>query len=203
MSEKNNEQKQEAAAALDMPSVEQLEAELRHSRYRSRFRSTMRTTLFSLIVVAAVAVVVAVLIMPVLHISGSSMESTLYDGDLVISLNNKKFQTGDVIGFYYNNGILIKRVIAVSGDWVDIDEEGTVYVNGVRLDEPYVTEKSIGECNITLPYQVPDGKCFVMGDHRATSIDSRNKAVGCIENDVVVGRLLLRFWPLKSFGLVG
>ena len=203
MSKKINEQKQEGAAALDMPSVEQLEAELRKSRYRSRYRSTMRTTLFSLIVVAAVAVVVAVLIMPVLHISGSSMEATLYDGDLVISLNNKKFQTGDVIGFYYNNGILIKRVIAVSGDWVDIDEEGTVYVNGVRLDEPYVTEKSIGECDITLPYQVPDGKCFVMGDHRATSIDSRNKAVGCIENDVVVGRLLLRFWPLKSFGLVG
>ena len=124
------------------------------------------------------------------------------DGDLVIALNNSKYKTGDVIGFYFNNGILIKRVIAVTGDWVDIDSDGTVYVNGVRLDEPYVTEKSIGECNIALPYQVPEGKCFVMGDHRATSLDSRNTVVGCISNDVVVGKLLIRFWPIRTFGTV-
>ena len=137
-----------------------------------------------------------------LQISGSSMETTLNDGDLVISLNDGKYKTGDVIGFYYNNVVLIKRVIATSGDWVDIDEDGTVSVNGSPLDEPYVTEKSIGECNITLPYQVPQGKCFVLGDHRASSIDSRNTQVGCISNDVIVGRLLMRIWPLKQLGFV-
>ncbi|MBQ9662018.1 MAG: signal peptidase I [Oscillospiraceae bacterium] len=187
---------------IEMPSVELLEGELRRTQYNRRYRRTLRTTLFSLLVVAAVAVIIAVLLMPVLQISGSSMEDTLMDGDLVVALNNGKYKTGDVIGFYFNNGILIKRVIAVTGDWVDIDDDGTVYVNGVKLDEPYITEKSIGECNITLPYQVPEGKCFVMGDHRATSLDSRNTAVGCISNDVVVGKLLIRFWPIRSFGTV-
>ncbi len=200
MSEKINETK--TAAQVEMPSVELLEKELRRTRYNRRYRRTLRTTLFSLLVVAAIAVIIAVLLMPILQISGSSMEDTLFDGDLVVSLNNKQYKTGDVIGFYYNNGILIKRVIAVTGDWVDIDKDGTVYVNGVKLDEPYVTEKAFGECNINLPYQVPDGKCFVMGDHRATSVDSRNTAVGCIPNDLVVGRLLVRFWPLDKIGLV-
>ena len=146
------------------------------------------------------AYIVAVLLMPVMQIRGSSMETTLYDGDLVLSLNNGKYHSGDVIGFYYNNGILIKRVIASSGEWVNIDEEGTVYVNGVRLEEPYVSEKALGECNISLPYQVPEGKCFVMGDHRATSMDSRNSSIGCISNNEVVGKLILRIWPLRSFG---
>ena len=200
MSEKTNETK--TAAQVEMPSVELLEKELRRTRYNRRYRRTLRTTLFSLLVVAAIAVIIAVLLMPILQISGSSMEDTLFDGDLVVSLNNKQYKTGDVIGFYYNNGILIKRVIAVTGDWVDIDKDGTVYVNGVKLDEPYVTEKAFGECNINLPCQVPDGKCFVMGDHRATSVDSRNTAVGCIPNDLVVGRLLVRFWPLDKIGLV-
>ncbi len=187
---------------LEMPSLAMLEAELRRERYQRRYSRTLRTTLFSLLVVAAVAVIIAVLLMPIMQITGSSMEPTLVDGDLVIALNNGKYKTGDVIGFYFNNGILIKRVIAVSGDWVDFDEDGTVYVNGVRQDEPYVTDRALGECNLTLPYQVPDGKCFVMGDHRTSSVDSRNSAVGCISNDVVVGKLLLRFWPLKSFGTV-
>ena len=187
---------------IEMPSVELLEGELRRTQYKRRYRRTLRTTLFSLLVVAAIAVIIAVLLMPVLLIRGSSMEDTLMDGDLVIALNNSKYKTGDVIGFYFNNGILIKRVIAVTGDWVDIDSDGTVYVNGVRLDESYVTEKSIGECNIALPYQVPEGKCFVMGDHRATGLDSRNTAVGCISNDVVVGKLLIRFWPIRTFGTV-
>ena len=184
----------------EMPSVEQLEKELRKSRYQSNYRRVLRSTIYSLLVVAAVAVIIAVLLMPVLQISGISMSPTLEDGDLVVALNNGKYQTGDVVGFYFNNGILIKRVIATTGDWVDIDKEGTVYVNGVMLTEPYVSEKSIGECNINLPYQVPEGKCFVMGDHRSTSIDSRNTAVGCISNEVVVGKLLLRIWPFSVFG---
>ena len=174
--------------------------------------------------VSAVAVIIAVLILPVMRISGTSMSETLEDGDIVISLNDKRYKTGDVIGFYYNNNILIKRVIATSGDWVDIDLDGNVYVNGtllqepyvsekayadgnvfindVPLDEPYIAEKALGDCNITLPYQVPDGRCFVMGDHRETSVDSRNSGVGCISNDMVVGRLLLRVWPFDVMGAI-
>ena len=187
---------------LEIPSVDLLEGELKRTRYNARYRRTLRTTIFSLLLVAAAAVIIAVLLLPVLQISGGSMENTLMEGDMVISLNNGKYQTGDVIGFYYNNVVLIKRVIATSGDWVDIAEDGTVTVNGVVLDEPYVAEKALGDCNIKLPYQVPQGKCFVLGDNRAESIDSRNTAVGCISNDVVLGRLLARIWPLKSFQIM-
>ena len=187
---------------LEIPTIDLLEGELKRTRYNRRYRRTLRTTIFSLLLVAAVAVIIAVLLLPVLQISSGSMENTLVDGDMVISLNNGKYNTGDIIGFYYNNVVLIKRVIATSGDWVDIAEDGTVTVNGVVLDEPYVEEKALGECNIKLPYQVPQGKCFVLGDNRIESIDSRNTAVGCISNDVVVGRLLARIWPLKSFKIL-
>ena len=187
---------------LEIPSVDLLEGELKRTRYNARYRRTLRTTIFSLLLVAAAAVIIAVLLLPVLQISSGSMENTLVDGDMVISLNNGKYKTGDIIGFYYNNVVLIKRVIATSGDWVDIAEDGTVTVNGVVLDEPYVAEKAMGDCNIKLPYQVPQGKCFVLGDNRAESIDSRNTAVGCISNDVVLGKLLARIWPLKSFTLL-
>lgn len=187
---------------LEMPSIELLQGELKRTQYNRRYRQTLRTTVFSLLLVAAVAVIIAVLLLPILQISGGSMENTLMEGDMVLSLNNGKYKTGDVIGFYYNNVVLIKRVIATSGDWVDIAEDGTVTVNGVVLDEPYVAEKSMGECNIKLPYQVPQGKCFVLGDNRVESIDSRNTAVGCISNDVVLGRLLARVWPLKSFQIL-
>ena len=187
---------------LEIPSVDLLEGELKRTRYNARYRRTLRTTIFSLLLVAAVAVIIAVLLLPVLQISSGSMENTLVDGDMVISLNNGKYKTGDIIGFYYNNVVLIKRVIATSGDWVDIAEDGTVTVNGVVLDEPYVEEKALGDCNIKLPYQVPQGKCFVLGDNRTESIDSRNTAVGCISNDVVLGKLLARIWPLKSFTLL-
>ena len=199
-SQKNPKKKQ--VKKVDMPTIELLEGELKQTQYKTRYGKVLRSTVFSLLVVAAIAVIIAVLLMPVLQISGNSMEPTLSDEDLVIALNNGKFKTGEVIGFYFNNGILVKRVIATSGDWVDIDSEGTGYVNGVRLDEPYISEKALGECNITLPYQVPDGKCFVMGDHRENSIDSRTTTVGCISGDKIVGKLLLRFWPLSSFGLI-
>ena len=187
---------------LEIPSVELLEGELKRTRYNRRYRRTLRTTIFSLLLVAAAAVIIAVLLLPVLQISGDSMEGTLSDGDTVLSLNDGKYKTGDIIGFYYNNVVLIKRVIATSGDWVDIAEDGTVTVNGVVLDEPYVEEKALGDCNIKLPYQVPQGKCFVLGDNRTESIDSRNTAVGCISNDVVLGKLLARVWPLKSVTLL-
>ncbi len=186
----------------DLPELELLEAELERERYRKRYRSVLRSTAFSLVVVAAVAVLIAMLLLPVLQISGTSMTDSLQDEDIVVALNSSGYKTGDIIAFYYNNNILVKRVIASAGDWVDIDEEGNVFINGELLDEPYVTDKALGDCNITLPYQVPEGRCFVMGDHRATSIDSRNTAVGCVSNDMVIGRILVRVWPLEEFGIV-
>ena len=187
---------------MEVPPVELMEAELGRIRQQGRRRSSARSTMYTLLIVAAFAVILTILILPVLTIEGVSMEETLFDGDIVVALNNHRYKTGDVIGFYYNNEVLIKRVIATETDWVDIDQDGTVYVNNVRLEEPYLTEKAFGECNINLPYQVPEGCCFVLGDHRATSIDSRNRSVGCIPNDKVVGRLLLRIWPIDAFGTV-
>lgn len=186
----------------NMPSVELLERELARENYKHNYGKVIRSTLFSLIVVAAAAVLITVLVFPVIQISGSSMSETLHNGDIVVALNETGYEVGDIIAFYYNNNILIKRVIATPGDWVDIDKEGNVYVNGNLLDEPYVSEKALGECNITLPYQVPDKKCFVMGDHRLTSIDSRNTAVGCVGNEDLIGILIFRVWPLSQIGRV-
>lgn len=185
-----------------IPSLEILEAELKKEQYKSNYSKVLKSTVFSLLVVAAVAALIAVLLLPVLQISGTSMTETLQDRDIVVAINSSKYKTGDVIAFYYNNNILIKRVIAGPGDWVNIDEEGNVYINEVKLDEPYIKEKALGECNIELPYQVPDKKCFVMGDHRATSIDSRNSSVGCIGNDAVIGKIMIRVWPLSSISII-
>ncbi len=189
-------------AVRNMPNERALVRELRRIKYLNTFLETLRSTIFSLIVVAAVAVIVATLVLPVLQITGTSMTETLNDGDVVLALRGSRYSTGDVVAFYYNNNILIKRVIARTGQWVDIDEDGTVYVDNVRLDEPYVSEKALGECDITLPYQVPDGRVFVMGDHRSTSLDSRSTSLGCISEDMVVGRLLVRVWPLQDVGPV-
>ncbi len=185
-----------------IPTVQELEEELAKARYRSRYGKVLRNTAFSLLVVAAAAVLIAVLLLPVLKIDGTSMTQTLQDGDIVVALSNSSFKTGDVIAFYYNNRILIKRVIASAGDWVDIDGDGNVYVNGESLEEPYIAEKALGKCDIELPCQVPDGRCFVMGDHRATSVDSRSSAVGCISDSGVVGRIVFRIWPLDGLGLI-
>lgn len=201
MSEERNEGQAESQQ-LSTPSLEAIEGALKKEQYRNTYGRVLRSTIFSLIVVAAAAVLIAVLVLPVLQISGESMTDTLQDGDIVVAVNHSKFETGDVIAFYYNNNILVKRVIAYAGDWVDIDADGNVYVNGARLDEPYISDKALGECNIDLPYQVPDGRCFVMGDHRATSIDSRNTAVGCVSSDMVVGKILVRVWPLSELGTV-
>ncbi len=187
---------------MELPDLTQLEAELAREQYKNRYGRVLRSTAFSLVVVAAISVLIAMLLLPVLQISGTSMTESLQDRDIVVALNSSKYQTGDIIAFYYNNNILVKRVIAASGDWVNIDKDGNVYVNEELLEEPYISEKTLGDCNITLPYQVPDERCFVMGDHRATSIDSRNTAVGCVSNDMVIGKILFRAWPLSGFGIV-
>ncbi len=187
----------------DKPTVGQLEAELNRVNYRQRYQVVLKSTVYTLITVAAVAVLVATLWLPVLQIYGSSMTPTLQDGEIIFTMKNTDFETGDIVAFYYNNKILVKRVIAGPGDWVNLDEDGTVYVNGEELEEPYLSEKAYGECNIELPYQVPDSKIFVMGDHRSTSVDSRNTAVGCVSEEQIVGKILFRVWPLERVGSVG
>ena len=184
----------------EMPSTQQLEAELNRVKYRSRYRSVFRSTVYTLITVAAVSILVATLWLPVLQIYGSSMTPTLQDGEIIFSVKTSEFEPGEIVAFYYNNKILVKRVICGPGDWIDIDEDGTVYVNEVRLEEPYLTEKTLGDCNIDLPFQVPDGKVFVMGAHRSTSVDSRNTAVGCVAQEQIVGKIIFRIWPLNRLG---
>lgn len=183
-------------------SLEQLQNELDRVRYRDNFRVALRNTIYGLITVAAIAVMVAVFVMPVLQIYGDSMTPTLSEGSIVLSLKGSDFETGDVIAFYYNNKILVKRVIAQPGEWVDIDESGNVYVNNVAVDEPYVSGKSIGECDIELPYQVPESQIFVMGDHRDVSVDSRSRTIGCVAQEQIVGRIVFQIWPLNSLGPV-
>ena len=190
----------EKTKKLDMPTTEQLQKEVDRVHYRRDFSRVMVNTIYSLVVVAAVAVLVAVLLLPILRIYGHSMNDTLDEGDIVVSLKGSDFKTGDIIAFYYNNKILIKRVIGKAGDWVDIDADGNVYVNGVLVDEPYLQEKAFGECNIELPYQVPESKVFVMGDNRSVSVDSRNTAVGCVAEEQIVGKVVYRLWPLQEFG---
>ena len=185
---------------INIPSSSEVEMELKRERYKRRYRSTLKSTLFALVTAAAAAVLVATLWLPVLQIYGSSMAPTMENGDIVLSMKSSDFQQGDVVALYYNNKILVKRVIACAGEWVDITDEGTVYVNGQELYEPYVLEKSFGDTNIELPYQVPDGKVFVMGDHRSTSVDSRNTAVGCVAQEQVVGKIFFRIWPFDAFG---
>ena len=162
----------------------------------------MRNTLYTLVTVSAVSILIAVLLLPVLRIYGTSMTPTLDEGDIVISVKGGKFDTGDVIAFYYNNKILVKRVIAQAGDWVNVLQDGTGTVNGKVLEEPYVQQKAFGECDIELPYQVPEDKVFVMGDHRDVSIDSRNTTIGCVAKEQIVGRIIYRIWPFRDVGKV-
>lgn len=184
----------------EIPDVDLLEKELSREKYRKRYRKVLRSTIYTLITVAAAAVLVATLLLPVLQITGTSMAPGLVEGDVVVSLNGSRYAPGDVIAFYFDNKVLVKRVIATAGQWVDIDEDGSVYLDGELLEEPYLTEKALGQCNIELPYQVPESKIFVMGDHRSVSLDSRNTAVGCVSDEQIVGRLVFRVWPLEGFG---
>ena len=189
-------------ASVELPTTEQIEKERARLRHKSRYSRTLRSTIAILVVVAAVAVLVATLWMPVLRIYGSSMAPTLNDGQIVISLKTTDFKTGDIAAFYYGNKLLIKRYIAGASDWVYIDEDGTVSVNSIELDEPYLAEKAFGQTNIELPYQVPDKRYFLMGDNREASVDSRNTAVGCASDDQIVGKVVYCIWPLDRFGPV-
>ena len=184
----------------DLPTVEQLREELKRSRRRRLAARVFRNTVYSLIVVAAVAVLVAMLLTPVFRVYGSSMNPTLTDGDIVVTVKGMDMEAGDLVVFYYENKVLIKRYIAGPGQWVDIDEKGNVYVDGELLDEPYLDEKALGECDIELPYQVPEGRIFVMGDHHSTSVDSRSTSVGCISEEQIVGKIIFRVWPMSDFG---
>ncbi len=192
----------ETAQAPARPTREQLERWYERLRYRQGFRTSLRSTVFALVTIAAAAVLIAVLLLPVLQIYGTSMNPALHEGNLVLSVKGGTFNTGDIIAFYYNNKILVKRVIAQAGDWVDIDDEGNVYVNNVRIEEPYVQDKAFGDCNIELPYQVPESRIFVMGDHRSVSVDSRNTSVGCVAEEQIVGKIIYRIWPLDDLGQV-
>lgn len=183
---------------IEIPDVELLKKELDRVNYKTKYRSVLKSTIFMLVVVAAIAVLVATTWLPVLQIYGSSMTPTLNEGEVVVSVKGSSFEQGDLIAFYYGNKILVKRCIATPGQWVDIDEDGNVYIDGKRLNEPYVKEKAFGDCDIKLPYQVPEDRYFCMGDHRETSVDSRNSSVGCISKEQIIGRIFFRIWPLND-----
>ena len=192
--------KEKRSQTQQPPTLEQLTAELARENYKRRFGRVLRSTLFTLVVVAAAAVLVATIWMPVLQIYGSSMTPTLNEGEIVVSVKGSDFEPGDLVAFYLGNKILVKRCIAGPGQWVDINENGDVLVDGELLDEPYLTEKALGECDQSFPYQVPESRFFCMGDHRATSVDSRHSAVGCVAEEQIVGKIVFRVWPLSGFG---
>ncbi len=186
----------------DLPTVEQLKEAVEVEQYKARYRQTMKNVIFLLITAAAVAVLIATLLLPVFRIYGSSMTPTLTQGNMVAAIRTDHLKRGDLIAFYYNNKILVKRVIATGGQWVDIDDSGNVYVDGERLTETYVQDRSKGECDIELPYQVPNDRIFVMGDHRSVSVDSRTTAVGCVAQEQIAGKLLFRIWPFNDIGMI-
>lgn len=182
--------------------IKELRQELRRVKYNNKFAATLFNTVGTLVVVAAAAILVANLWLPILQVTGTSMSPTLQEGQVLMASKGHDFKTGDVIAFYYNNKILVKRVIAMPGDWVNISDDGTVYVNDIAIDEPYLKEKALGDCNIELPYQVPESKIFVMGDNRSVSLDSRNTAIGCVSEEQVVGKITFAIWPLSKIGKI-
>ena len=180
--------------------IKELRQELRRVKYNQKFAGALFNTIGTLIVVAAIAVLISTLWLPILQVTGTSMSPTLEEGEVLLASKGTSYKSGDVVAVYYNNKILVKRVIATAGDWVNISEDGTVYVNDIAIDESYLVEKDFGDCNIELPYQVPESKIFVMGDNRSVSLDSRNTAIGCISEEQIVGNVSFRLWPLSEIG---
>lgn len=187
----------------ELPALDLLQKELKRERYKRRFRRLLRSTVNGLIVVAAIAALIATLVLPVLQIAGTSMEPSLNDGDIVLLMKTDRLETGDLCAFYYSNKILIKRIIGTPGDYLWINPDGTVYLNGTELQEPYLTEKALGECDVEFPYQVPENNYFLMGDHRETSIDSRSTVIGGVAQDQIIGKILCKVWPLKELTWMG
>lgn len=183
-----------------VPEIKMLKKELQRENYRHRYASVLRSTVFTLVVIAAFAILVATLWLPVLQIYGSSMTPTLEEGQLVISVKGSDFEQGDLVAFYIGNKLLVKRVIAGPADVVSIEADGTVYVNDEELYEPYITGKALGECDVEFPYQVPESRYFLLGDHRAISVDSRSSNVGCVAEEQIVGKITFCVWPLSDFG---
>lgn len=188
---------------VSLPTKEQVETERRRYRRQKAYNKALGGTVYVLTIVAAVAVLIATLVLPVLQIEGTSMEPTLHNGDIVLLMKTTRFSRGDLCGFTWNNKLLIKRVIGVPGDWIEIDTDGTIYLNGEQLEEPYVEQKAFGECDLEFPFQVPQEQYFVLGDMRESSIDSRNTLVGCVENDQIIGKIFFRIWPLEDIKFFG
>lgn len=193
---KNSEKK------VSVPSLTEIQSERKRIRKKDYYKKSLRGTVSVLVVVAAVAVLIATLFLPILQISGDSMSPTLEHNEIVVLLKTKNFERGDIIGFYYQGKILLKRVIALPGDEVAIDADGNVYINGELLDEPYVTDKGLGDCDLEFPYKVPGTSYFVMGDRRSNSVDSRNSMVGCIPQEDIIGEVFIRVWPFSRFGFI-
>ena len=182
---------------VSLPTKKQIETERKRYRRQKAYNKALSGTVYVLTIVAAVAVLIATLVLPVLQIEGTSMEPTLYNGDIVLLMKTTRFDRGDLCGFTWNNKLLIKRVIGVPGDWIEIDTDGTVYLNGEKLDEPYVEQKALGECDLEFPYQVPQEQYFVIGDMSESYIDSRNTVIGCIPKEQIVGKVFFRVWPFS------
>jgi signal peptidase I len=181
-----------------IPSLDQIEAERKRYRWQKAYFKALRGTISVLTYMAAVAALIATLVLPVFQIEGTSMEPTLVNGDIVLLTKTTVFDRGDICGFAWNNKILIKRVIGIPGDWIEIDTDGTVYLNGEKLDEPYAQQIAFGECDLEFPFQVPQEQYFVLGDMRESSIDSRNTLIGCVETEQIIGKIFFRIWPLKD-----
>ena len=197
---KNREEHQKSEKVF--PTSTQIETEIARIKYKKVYGKVLRSTIYSLITVAAIAVLIATVWMPVLQVYGSSMTPTLENDNIVVTFKTSDLEQGDIIAFYFNNKILIKRIIAEPGDIVDIREDGTVYVNEEMLDEPYIAEKALGECNVEFPFEVPQARWFVIGDNREASVDSRNTAVGCVAEEQIVGRVIFRIWPWERIGII-
>lgn len=184
------------------PSSKTVERVFARELFRLRYRGVLRSTIYAMITVAAIAVLIAMLVLPVLHVYGSSMSPTLKDGQLVVAVKTSHFKFGELVAFYHGNKILVKRCIAGPGQWVDIDADGNVYVDGDLIDEPYIDNKSLGNSDLEYPYQIPDGRWFMLGDHREISVDSRSSQIGCVAEEQIIGKIILRIWPLQEFGII-
>ena len=187
---------------VHIPTKEEVAEERERLKHKKEYNRVLRSTIYALLVVAAIAVLIATQFLPVLQVSGSSMEPTLADEDIILLAKTNSFQTGELCGFYWQNKLLLKRIIGTPGDIIDIKEDGTVFVNGDEIEDPYVSEKALGECDLTFPYQVPENRYFVMGDHRTVSIDSRSSVIGCVEKEQIIGKVIMRIWPLSELSII-